>query len=72
MRVLAFAMPTHLEAVMLAAIRVCFSHEEDAVDKLGADAAAQVLGDLTELYAKQLDPALPEVTSLRQKGALSA
>ena len=72
MRVLAFAMLTHLEAVMLAAIRVSFSHEEDAVDKLGPDAAAQVLGDLTELHAKQLDPALLEVTSLRQKGEILA
>jgi hypothetical protein len=56
MRVLAFAMLTHLEAVMLTAIRISFSHEEDAVDKLGADAAAQVSGISLNCTQSSLTP----------------
>lgn len=72
MRVLAFAMLAQLETVMLVAIRSRYTAEEDAVDALGADAAAQILGDLSALHEKQLDPALLEVTTLRQKGEILA
>jgi predicted transcriptional regulator len=72
MRLLAFAMLAHLESVMLAAIRSRYAEEEDAVNVLGDDAAIQILGDVSDLHKKQLDPALLEVTSLRQKGEILA
>ena len=72
MRVLAFAMLAQLETVMLVAIRLRYPAEEDAIDALGSDASAQILGELSVLHEKQLDPALLEVTTLRQKGEILA
>jgi hypothetical protein len=72
MRVLVYTQIAHLEATMTDAIRRAYATEEDAISALDEGSQAQVYGSLGGMHAKNLDPSLLEVASLKQKAVILA
>jgi predicted transcriptional regulator len=71
-RVLAFTMLAHLEAVALVAIGQLTDDDREAVGLLGRHEAAQVSDLWGRLRSKRLDVSVVDMTSLPQKGRILA
>ncbi|MCW3101339.1 MAG: hypothetical protein JWL77_6957 [Chthonomonadaceae bacterium] len=72
MRVLVFTQIAHMESTVTDAIRRRYETEQDAIDALGVDGRAQVMGKVRDMKDKNLDPSVLELASLRQKAQIAA